>query len=955
MARKSPPPIAIPDSGNDSFGIEDFPQPEPDAAQKGPAGWSAETAAPTGWVTIVFCDIPDAAVLYRDLPIEMSQAVPKYLELAKGLLEEQNGYLVRCSGCALMCAFSSAIDAINWCFDVQVRLLGMLSEDDPLLQHNSSVHQPWEGQGDPSGGPGSNCVYRGLRAAMGMHCGKPYFEVDKASGTVHYYGPAVHVAAHMTSMARGGQVLLSQKAYQEVAPFCWPDDMNPISRPPVVDMLGWRELRDRDRDSFETHMEMVQVFQLLPLSLNERSFPPLPTEPRIKPHFVDMYRYEQGQKQVASKANEVRALKARCLMLLQEREQMQARINERDKVLQRYAAESNQTEKHTSDLHGELQRLRHEKEQALVEVAELRADRMLDSDKMAQHLCIKLELAEKQIREMSEKKCSLCAEPLGYEMATSTDDPRCVVICGLQQSLSLIYESALTSLFRPQKVERVLVRWSDKHLHKEGISPIAHLFFPTEEQAVEAANVAVGREVLGSGPLVVRMRAGDPRLHQWRRQNAVAKRTGASPDPIGEMSSVPSQALELSGRVQFSLPLEPTDDPDSPDELQLQLARSPVKSAISVERMQLELTLVQTQNLRMKQILGRFILLARQCVNCGARTIEKQFWGSTDPTVDDMDDQEREDIEFDALQESAALWIQQTVDALRKRNADGSPWKEPTGDLLQLLNAVRRFVMSARLLAQRRTAAGQAKERMLAREAKLAESKSNSALDRVQQALIGFFANVSGTVNVGTQAGWTDPREKGMQTERQQLVPLPPTRPRRRAPAVCKGSNWAGERGRVTPPRSPSRNAPAPSPVALAPAARPGVQDAAGAAHGYGALLSLQKQQREERVLASAAPPAGGSARRRSCNIRVPQPAESRPPPSPSPSGSQLPPIEPPAPAVLEVQTAMTAAERERWVRYLRVRATHSPMGSKWPPEAHRDHDLRTKRVSLQLPRIPAQ
>jgi hypothetical protein len=53
-------------------------------------------------------------------------------------------------------------------------------------------------------------MYKGLRVRMGVHVGEPRMAKDPTTRKMDYYGPPVNAAAHITAMAHGGQVVVSE-------------------------------------------------------------------------------------------------------------------------------------------------------------------------------------------------------------------------------------------------------------------------------------------------------------------------------------------------------------------------------------------------------------------------------------------------------------------------------------------------------------------------------------------------------------------------------------------------------------------------------------------------------------------------------------------------------------------------------------------------------------------------
>ncbi len=59
-------------------------------------------------------------------------------------------------------------------------------------------------------------IFKGLRVRIGIHVGTPRIVKDPLTRRAEYIGPAVNIAARITAMTHGGQILLSSAAYTNV-------------------------------------------------------------------------------------------------------------------------------------------------------------------------------------------------------------------------------------------------------------------------------------------------------------------------------------------------------------------------------------------------------------------------------------------------------------------------------------------------------------------------------------------------------------------------------------------------------------------------------------------------------------------------------------------------------------------------------------------------------------------
>jgi len=164
---------------------------------------TTKVAAPEGEVIIVFSDITRAASLWEFNADAMRDSTLLHNELLRSLLKKYNGYeVVFLSGQGSFCmAFSDPICALSWCIDVQKQLATAVSWPKELLEHPAAAEE-WDEIHQ-------RILFKGLRVRMGLHVGQPKSIKDPKTRRVEYVGPVVDTTSHITSMAYGGQVVLS--------------------------------------------------------------------------------------------------------------------------------------------------------------------------------------------------------------------------------------------------------------------------------------------------------------------------------------------------------------------------------------------------------------------------------------------------------------------------------------------------------------------------------------------------------------------------------------------------------------------------------------------------------------------------------------------------------------------------------------------------------------------------
>jgi adenylate cyclase len=166
-------------------------------------------------LAILFADISGSTRLYEILGDAAARTkVADCLDMLRSVVERYNGIVIKTIGDEIMCTFPTAEDAAAAACEMHEIL-----EDDVTEQ--------------TAAGPIS------LAIRVGMHYGPAILE----AGDV--FGDAVNVAARMASMAKGGQIITTQNAI---------DEMSPLTR------AGTRFI---DRAPVKGKKETVDIFEVL--------------------------------------------------------------------------------------------------------------------------------------------------------------------------------------------------------------------------------------------------------------------------------------------------------------------------------------------------------------------------------------------------------------------------------------------------------------------------------------------------------------------------------------------------------------------------------------------------------------------------------------------------------------------------------------------------------------------
>eukprot|EP01062_Namystynia_karyoxenos_P070711 TRINITY_DN6608_c0_g2_i1.p1 TRINITY_DN6608_c0_g2~~TRINITY_DN6608_c0_g2_i1.p1 ORF type:complete len:2257 (+),score=478.04 TRINITY_DN6608_c0_g2_i1:104-6772(+) len=115
-------------------------------------------------------------------------------------------YPARLERDASVWAFPSAAKAVQWCVACQERL-AQGRWPDSLREVAGASYEPPPGEGELP-------VWCGLRARMSVAGGQCHREVDPFTGRFTYYGTPAVSGARLLAIARGGEILCSNEAYQ---------------------------------------------------------------------------------------------------------------------------------------------------------------------------------------------------------------------------------------------------------------------------------------------------------------------------------------------------------------------------------------------------------------------------------------------------------------------------------------------------------------------------------------------------------------------------------------------------------------------------------------------------------------------------------------------------------------------------------------------------------------------
>lgn len=184
-------------------------------------GGTAAIVPPSGLITLLFTDIEGSTDLVRRLGDEYAPVLLAHERLLRRSARAWRGYEVDSQGDAFLFAFQDVVDAVSAAMRMQRDIAAALP---------------------------------GVRVRMGVHSGEPSL-VDG-----RYIGLDVHRAARVAAAAHGGQIILSDTAYDLVA--------SQLPDAATARDLGEHRLKDLHRPR--------RLYQLVALGLPD-VFPPLRT------------------------------------------------------------------------------------------------------------------------------------------------------------------------------------------------------------------------------------------------------------------------------------------------------------------------------------------------------------------------------------------------------------------------------------------------------------------------------------------------------------------------------------------------------------------------------------------------------------------------------------------------------------------------------------------------------
>lgn len=194
----------------------------------GPAVPSKEAIPQGDDVAIVCTAVQSISQLWETCGQDMPTAIALHNRIIQDEIPKHRGYQVKTAGEEFLVAFHSVIDAVNFAVAVQEVLVeqvwpqrlasekccAVVPKEEVLVPENSTgeAHPARDSDMTPQLGD----LWRGLRVAMGIHCGPVHVELNPATNGYDYMGSTVNKALLLKRVSHGGMAAVSKNVYERL-------------------------------------------------------------------------------------------------------------------------------------------------------------------------------------------------------------------------------------------------------------------------------------------------------------------------------------------------------------------------------------------------------------------------------------------------------------------------------------------------------------------------------------------------------------------------------------------------------------------------------------------------------------------------------------------------------------------------------------------------------------------
>jgi len=244
-----------------------------------------------------FTDVESSTTLWARDPTAMAVGLDLHHAVMRQAIDKRRCYEVKTIGDAFMVAFKDVEPAARFALDIQTAFVASewgtedfdevykdidagIREEGMTLNKATSHAQSFSDFALAL--EVSDEEYRqrwnGLRVRVGLHTGTGSIKLDPTSHRYDYYGTVVNTAARTESLANGGQVLMSQQAYDTLRDrnaACICESMENLKTLPPAEQQKKILWKPMGRHEARGLADGVQVVQIDAPSLSIRKFPPI--------------------------------------------------------------------------------------------------------------------------------------------------------------------------------------------------------------------------------------------------------------------------------------------------------------------------------------------------------------------------------------------------------------------------------------------------------------------------------------------------------------------------------------------------------------------------------------------------------------------------------------------------------------------------------------------------------
>eukprot|EP00878_Enallax_costatus_P030966 GHUV01033787.1.p1 GENE.GHUV01033787.1~~GHUV01033787.1.p1 ORF type:complete len:540 (+),score=161.45 GHUV01033787.1:449-2068(+) len=190
-------------------------------------------------LAFVFTDIENSTEISNQDPASFKQIQEAHDQIMREGIAKHRGYEIITEGDSFQVAFATCQAAIQFCLDVQYRLLEQSWSKEILKLNACRVVRVT--------GDYNQVVFAGPRVRMGVHYAHPGTVAMRTHNITRqnvYGGPAIKIGSEVSDIAAGGQILLTEEAVMKLA-----ENMSQAGFP-VIKLCGQYKLESTSNPVF---------------------------------------------------------------------------------------------------------------------------------------------------------------------------------------------------------------------------------------------------------------------------------------------------------------------------------------------------------------------------------------------------------------------------------------------------------------------------------------------------------------------------------------------------------------------------------------------------------------------------------------------------------------------------------------------------------------------------------